>query len=205
MKIVSINIKDIMVHIMPCLDVLSKKRTGRIKKYIKEEDQLRCIGAGYLIAKELGVDEDRDFVYNGCGKPVLKDDSKHFNISHSGNWVVMVTSEKEVGIDVEQIKKAEIQVGKQCFQPDEYAYMTEEDTNKRFYTLWTTKESVMKATGKGLSLTPESFSVYPLEKSYVIIDHKKWYIRRYTIEPDYIVAVASSKNNFAEEIVNVNL
>jgi 4'-phosphopantetheinyl transferase len=203
MKIVSINIKDIMVNIMPCLDVLSKKRTGRIKKYIKEEDQLRCIGAGYLIAKKLGAEEDRDFVYNGCGKPLLKEGSIHFNISHSGDWVVMVISENEVGIDVEQIKKAEIQVGKQCFQPEEYAYMKEKESNSRFYTLWTTKESVMKATGKGLSLPPESFSVYPVEKSYVIIDHKKWYIRRYAIEPDYVVAVASSKNNFAEEVVRL--
>ena len=40
----------------------------------------------------------------------------------------------------------------------------ERDPTERFFRLWTLKESVMKAVGKGLALPPSGFSVLPLTR-----------------------------------------
>ena len=51
-----------------------------------------------------------------------------------------------------------------------------EDPVERFHMLWTWKESLMKATGQGMSLSPASFDVLPFSrKEPVFLDGKRWY------------------------------
>lgn len=66
----------------------------------------------------LDVDvSEKDIVYGSYGKPYLRDgfayehgkpvqaESRYFNISHAGNYVVCVISDYEVGCDIEKIHK----------------------------------------------------------------------------------------------------
>ena len=47
---------------------------------------------------------------------------------------------------------------------------------ERFFTLWTLKESLMKAAGLGLQLQPDSFEVLPfLRNEPVFLLGKEWY------------------------------
>ncbi len=102
------------------------------------------------------------------GKPAL-DDTYHnsilFNISHSGSAVAIVlSSQYAVGVDVEYIRpiKDVDSIVRRYFHPQEISYfegLPDEEKSKGFYQLWTQKEAVIKALGKGLFFPLDRFSV----------------------------------------------
>ncbi len=104
-----------------------------------------------------------DFEYNEHQKPHLKNiKGECFNISHSGNYVVVAFSDKAVGVDVEVMKKDRRNIAERFFTPSEIKDMNEAGSDemqiKYFYQLWTLKESYMKAIGDGLTMSLSSFS-----------------------------------------------
>ena len=44
-----------------------------------------------------------EIVYNEHGKPYLKNNELYFNLSHDRNMTVLVTSNKEIGVDLEYL------------------------------------------------------------------------------------------------------
>ena len=92
------------------------------------------------------------------GKPYLPDyPSFHFNQSDSGEWMVIGTSETEIGIDLEKIKERPYKdLLQRWFLPGEK--LTIEEIQKEqpgrasieFIRLWTCKESLLKYIGCGL-------------------------------------------------------
>jgi phosphopantetheinyl transferase len=68
----------------------------------------------------------------------------------------------------------------------------EEDPLERFHLLWTMKESVMKATGLGMNLGPDSFEVLPFcFNSPVMLRGRTWYAS-YGALGDYRCSVCAS-------------
>ncbi len=95
----------------------------------------------------------------GPGPPLPMD----FNISHSGDLVAVALAGARVGIDVENFVAREVDVGSlhRYFAPRERASLLELPTQarrRRFFELWTLKESYLKARGVGLGLPLESFA-----------------------------------------------
>ena len=144
-------------------DVLSKT-----EKFKFTADKQRSL-FGDLIVRKIYADElnlnpfEIDFDYNEHGKPFLKKYPKaHFNISHSGDYVVVAFSDCPVGIDIEKNKGNRLKVAKRFFTQEElddlFAFAKEEEQINYFYQLWTLKESYMKAVGKGMSMSLSSFS-----------------------------------------------
>ncbi|MGN7043659.1 4'-phosphopantetheinyl transferase family protein, partial [Bacillus safensis] len=61
------------------------------------------------------------FETEGNGKPVVRQlPSFHFNLSHSGDWVVCAVDDAPVGIDIEEIKPIDLAIAKRFFSADEY-------------------------------------------------------------------------------------
>ena len=94
------------------------------------------------------------------GKPFVSSDntlSLAFNLSHSGNRVVFAVSKnQDLGVDLELIKKerAILKIAERYFSTSEtreLRNLPKASQVKRFYELWTLKESVLKACGYGLS------------------------------------------------------
>lgn len=57
------------------------------------------------------------FQTEGNGKPVVRHiPSFHFNLSHSGDWVVCAIDDAPVGIDIEEIKPIDLAIAKRFFQ-----------------------------------------------------------------------------------------
>lgn len=138
-------------------------RTGRAERYRFREDRLRCIGAGILLSEILGIKE-KDLIFGPQGKPSCPVCGKEFSLSHSGKYILLAVDDRPVGADIEEIKEAHLPVARRVLQPEELLWMQEDAPKaaERFFRLWTMKESVMKALGRGFSLSPESFGVLPL-------------------------------------------
>ena len=84
-----------------------------------------------------------------------------FNLSHSGEWTVVAVSDGEVGVDIQQVKPADMRLAKRFFTEDEWRQIEGAGENSLglFYRLWTVKEAYLKALGTGLNRPLNSFSV----------------------------------------------
>ena len=135
------------------------KRLARAERMRNENDKLRCLGAGALLAFALGIGEEQ-LEIEPNGKPFAPQLNKQFNLSHSGEYIVLAVSDGAAGVDVQQIGAAREKVTRRCFTEEERRWSEQED--EQFFTVWTLKESVVKAVGKGLRLPLSGFSVLPL-------------------------------------------
>ena len=80
-----------------------------------------------------------------------------YNISHSGRYVAMAWGDSEVGVDVQQEGNAKVEaLARRYFAADEQAYVRADP--RRFYEVWTKKESYVKYTGQGLGQDLSAFS-----------------------------------------------
>ncbi|PPK85265.1 4'-phosphopantetheinyl transferase [Neolewinella xylanilytica] len=80
-----------------------------------------------------------------------------FNISHTAGLVVCggATGMGRLGVDVERIGAVDITEFRRVFTEGEYAYLSGlDEPAAEFFRLWTRKEAVMKADGRGFYLDP---------------------------------------------------
>ena len=135
------------------------ERLDRSRNMCTEADRLRCIGAGALIAHVMGIDESA-LVRGEHGK-IDSAGRLHFNLSHSGDYAILARHTSDVGADIERIGIQRAKLAPRVFLPEEIDWMRR-DPEPRFYALWTLKESVLKLTGRGFSMSMQSFSVLPM-------------------------------------------
>ncbi|MDY7231645.1 4'-phosphopantetheinyl transferase family protein [Hyalangium rubrum] len=107
------------------------------------------------------------FVTNDHGCPRIAGEGSprlRFNLSHTdGMAICAVTSEADVGVDVEDAMRPGETVGiaDRFFAPAEVAALRGlpvEKQRERFFEYWTLKEAYIKARGMGLSLPLEHFA-----------------------------------------------
>lgn len=145
----------------------SAERKVRADRYRRWEDSLRCVVADALLRHALGTCE-YTVEKTASGKPFIKGrENFHYNLSHSGNWVVIAFGDTEVGVDVEK-PRTNIDmdaIARRFFATEEQRYVFKEETNRvsRFCEIWTGKESYLKYMGTGLKKDLTSFNVLSLE------------------------------------------
>lgn len=149
----------------------------------------------YIICQTFKIkNSELQFVLNKYGKPYLNNNfGLYFNISHSHNAIVVVVSNRPVGVDVEKIVKTNLKIVQRFFDEDEQNYIFSKDFDRdiRFYEVWTKKEAYMKYLGKGLHIPLNSFSVI----NKIIKNFFKTYrINKYQIS-------VCSENNFFNDII----
>lgn len=178
------------------LELVSPERREKVIRYRMPDDRKRGLGAGIIIRRilqENGLTES-DLRYSENEKPVA--DHVFFNVSHAGDYVVGVSSDCEVGCDIEKIRKAPMEIALCYFQMAESAYIqTANDRDKAFFTLWTLKESYMKMTGKGMSLPLDSFEIVRTTDGFALgkSPEKPCFFK--TMEFDgYMFSVSNEKN-----------
>ena len=78
-----------------------------------------------------------------------------FNVSHSDNFFVLVVADSgSIGVDVEEIKDIDLNMASEFCCDTETPFLSTENIRQKqinFFTLWTLKESYIKAVGLGLS------------------------------------------------------
>lgn len=140
-------------------------RQQRAGEYRNRADALRCILADALLRYALG--EDTFTVETGeYGKPYIRERPDfHYNLSHSGDWVVIAWADTPVGVDIQKMQwdEKKLRLLRRCFTAEEQTYVLEgeEGIQDRFYEIWTKKESYLKYLGTGIRSALNSFSVLP--------------------------------------------
>ena len=182
------------------LELVGTERRKKVIRYRMPDDRKRSVGAGIIINKildENGLPESC-LKYSENGKPVA--DNLFFNVSHAGDYVVGVSSDCDVGCDIEKIIDAPIEIAEHYFNRSEIEYIeSEADKNKAFFTLWTLKESYMKMTGMGMSLPLDSFEIIKTEKEFVLGRSQEKHGFFKTIEfDDHIFSICSEKENIED-------
>lgn len=130
--------------------------------------------------KTFGVTRDQlnRVAINQFGKPFIPGLRAFFNISHSGELIVCAASDQgEIGIDVEEMKAVDWIQYKDCFSIMEWRNISfANDSNRLLLELWTKKESLLKADGRGLQVP---LTDVLLEEQYGVIkgEQKKWYFK----------------------------
>ena len=137
----------------------SPQRQIRADRYRKREDRLRCLIGEALLRYTVGPCT----VESGPqGKPYLPEHPEvHFNLSHSGSWVVLAIGDREVGVDVERTDRPmdRAALSKRHFTPEEQEHPDD------FFAIWTAKESYLKYLGVGLTEALNGFCVLPGQES----------------------------------------
>lgn len=170
MKIFAVNIRKIEeFNLNHMLTFVSKNRIDKVNKFLRYEDKVRSLIAEILIRvivhEELGIRNSQiKFSTNSFGKLFLNNCKDfYFNISHSNDWIVCISANCHVGIDIEKIEPIDyLSISKNYFTNKEYEYISQSSCNQQlenFYRIWTLKESYVKALGYGLNLDTRSFSI----------------------------------------------
>lgn len=215
---------DIHIWSIPCLvtddslkicisfldaDELARAERFKFKlhqqRFVVARAALRSILARYILLSPQAV----KFEYSPEGKPQLKDQpSFQFNMSHShGLALCAVTRVIPVGVDIEyqQTNIAELNIARRYFSPAEQSILNNASKSQRrsvFLSLWTAKEAVVKAMGKGLVFGLDQFSIALHENGKAVLQSareelkaKSWFVQNFTPALDYMAAIALPRKN----------
>ena len=153
------------------LSVLDEEEKYRANRFHFERDRTRFILARgslrSLLARYTGSDPALiRFKQNRYGKPFLQHPHSpvQFNITHSAGCIVhAIAHGTEVGVDVEFVRNsAGLASVASYFAAGEQAWLRAADPREqdvRFFTLWVCKEAYIKALGRGLSKSLDSFEI----------------------------------------------
>lgn len=181
-----------------CSSFLPEWRLDRMMSYRYSADR-KLSASVYLILvyalKNEGLFHSLpEFGYNPGGKPFLTNyKGIYFNLSHCQDAVVCCISDSEVGIDIETVGEYDDELAAAICNNEEYQWVTASSDTvqraKRFTSLWTQKECIVKCSGTGIDRDPKEiltgysadnqkeglqiFSVYyPAENIYISVCNK---------------------------------
>ncbi len=150
-----------------------------------------------LLSRYLSV-QPMDVILSGDKnqKPFIISPSSriHFNISHSGGWILIAVATEELGIDIEMADE-DFSYGEILF---EHFNLEEENfiakaTNpaQAFFYLWTRKEALTKAWGTGLQENLKTVNVLD-PGPWTDTQKKTWKIASFNASLNYPAALAYS-------------
>ena len=132
------------------------------------------------------------FQYSENGKPHVAEVDLDFNVSHSGEWVVLAFGrDRKVGVDVEKIRREMdvMSIASRYFTPEEAALIeSAEDRHGLFFHHWARKEAYIKAIGSALFRELSTFFV-PNEDG----EKDGWFFQRLEAGSNYAAAVVTDK------------
>ena len=135
----------------------------------------------HLLGECLGLAPDQVQIARGeTGKPYLAAGGDlRFSQSHSDNLMLVAVSEqRELGIDVVHVDMSKVNpaMAPMVFSPRELAEWHSLPAGRRwpaFFTAWTQKEALLKATGQCLRVAPNEFEL-PAPGSSCVWSSRTW-------------------------------
>jgi len=198
------------------LSLIPDEKRQRIDRFHFKKDTL-CSLYGDILIRYISSDIlkiDNQDIYiqeNRYGKPYLKDLPLHFNLSHSGHWVIAAISNDIVGVDIEKINDIDLNIAERFFTNNECLQIFGSDSNSRqaqFFSIWTLKESYIKFLGTGLSTPLNSFEFTVRPGSISLSDSNQSVIPRfkqYDFDHDYMLSVCTLSDTLPAAVGSINI
>lgn len=140
-------------------ELLTDAERARADRYRFDDDRRRSIVARAATRRILSrltgtAPRELHIVEGEHGKPGLAGGEIEYNASHSGDLVALAFARATpVGIDVERRRKLHdaLALARRYFSEAELAFVeSAEDIGAAFFIVWTAKEAIVKASGKGI-------------------------------------------------------
>lgn len=153
------------------LEQMDATRKEKILRCKDEADKRRSLLAGILLQKAFEKEDSNH----------EKEDSNrgiYYSISHSGDYVICVLSDRSVGIDIENkyrsifidFHKRKIdKIANKCLTTAEMTqFLNNDPMNKidQFLLFWTRKESYSKAMQKGLAMGFQTIDTQKIDRFF---------------------------------------
>ncbi|HEV7572855.1 MAG TPA: 4'-phosphopantetheinyl transferase superfamily protein [Thermoanaerobaculia bacterium] len=154
---VDVNVADEVIEALS--NLLTIPERARADRYRFADDRRRSIVARAATRRFISRYLDRDAATlvideEEFGKPVLRGRELEFNASHSGDLVALAFSEKTaLGVDVERRRPLTdtLALARRYFSAEEVTIVERAaDAGDAFFAIWTAKEAIVKASGKGI-------------------------------------------------------
>lgn len=198
------------------LELTSPYRRQKIA-VLKNDNDKRCsLGAAIALDKALegyGLEERAmEYEFGSHGKPFLRYYPEiHFSLSHSKDYSICSIGIEELGNDIEWVRSGKDNVAERFFAAEELAWIKNavdsKEKDERMFQIWTMKESFLKVTGFGMSLSLKDFAVIMEENRNIklrqTVDDKVYHIKEYALplifneQAEYKIAVCSPDPDFA--------
>lgn len=140
------------------------KENANAKELLKES-----LKKGYNIS-------DYEIIYNEYNKPYLKNEKIYFNISHSNSTIVLVISDKEIGVDVEYFVYKESVVRKYFTNNEQNEILNSTNKVYDFTRIWVMKEAFVKMKGIGISYGLINVDTTKIKEQIELIENEKYLI-----------------------------
>jgi 4'-phosphopantetheinyl transferase len=181
------------------------------RRYLVTRALVRTVLSRYVAVHP----EDWVFSAGPRGRPQISaprlEPALEFNIAHSADLVMLgVTLGRTLGVDAESIAARDIDIEglHRCFAPEESAALLSlapAARRRRFFELWTLKESYLKARGTGLATPLDAFR-FELTGDEGLTLHMRpelndsprhWRLWQLMPRPDYLAAVCAAREGHA--------
>lgn len=173
----------------------------RIRRYRKGENKYQLMIGRLLLQHGMNVLGFKKFLlkdlyYDEFNCPLWRDEI-NFNISHSGNVVACAFSkDQKIGLDVERIRVIDLADFDYILnEVDHQSIQQAVDKSQAFFKIWTIKEAITKAIGKGLAIDVQQ--IYIFDK-YAIFEKQKWYYHAIQLGEGYAAHIVASQNTFSD-------
>lgn len=146
-KLYTIDINTAFHHKKTLLENVNEKQKEKAFRFVNEVDQIRSLASSYLMNRL----SKEPLQFNEMGKPYYQN-GPYFNVSHSGQYIVMAVSSNEIGVDIEENSGKDMSSLIRIFNEAEAKMIKE---HQDFYYLWCAKESLIKCIGSSVSKIKE--------------------------------------------------
>lgn len=192
---------DLLHLYTDCYALLSADEQTRADSYSQTDDRQRYVIQHGLLRALLGwylktAAFAGGYVQGHAGKSYLPDHNIQpcfFNLSGSAGEFLIAIGDTELGVDIAHLKPGFTyhDIASCYFGPDEQAFIRcSENAVDAFFLLWTRKEALLKATGKGidndLPRIPSLNGKHPLPDNY---NHTDWLTTSFNAGSNSIVSI----------------
>jgi len=152
-------------------------------------------GALEISAQKSGVKLTR-LIKGENGEP-LPFGGNYWSLTHKTGYVGGVIASTKIGMDLEKIRPCSAALFRKTAQDSEWS-LSNADPTRLFFRYWTSKESVLKASGAGIKDLSKCRIVKIIDHNHLIINYKnqEWMIEHHDFD-GHIASVV--KNNFNVE------
>ncbi len=130
-----------------------------------------------------------------------------FNLSHSGNYVVLALGSEKgvcVGIDIEKIRPVTLNDFQSVMTPRQWQHIQQAaNPLHQFYTYWAMKESIIKVIGRGLSIPLDQLEFQ--SDTEIIYEGTAYFLTRLSIDDSYPCFLATPEPDTHIQVIQMEV